>query len=136
MTVLNPIILTVGGDRQMAQYDVTYSCGHTETVQIYGPHKDRERKIAWFERSGHCRACYRALKDAECAEQAAAAEQIKPRVEALLQLGVNERVAKSMIDMEADKLSEMLAKFEAMPASDAAAALIAAARHELAAREA
>ena len=31
----------------MAKHDITYSCGHTETVQLHGKHADRERYIAW-----------------------------------------------------------------------------------------
>ncbi len=58
----------------MAQYTVTYSCGHSDTVQLYGPTKDRERKIAWFEKSGRCASCYRALKAAERVEQEKANE--------------------------------------------------------------
>ena len=34
----------------MAQYDITYRCGHTDTVQIYGTnvHGERESKAAWY----------------------------------------------------------------------------------------
>lgn len=49
----------------MAKYEINYSCGHTATVQLYGPTKERERKIAWFEREGLCPECYAAQKDAE-----------------------------------------------------------------------
>lgn len=31
------------------KYEVTYSCGHTDTVQLYGPNKDRERKLEWLK---------------------------------------------------------------------------------------
>ena len=41
----------------MAWETITFSCGHTERVQMYGPHKDRERKAAWFEQSGLCSEC-------------------------------------------------------------------------------
>ena len=52
----------------MAQYTITRSCGHEETVRLYGPGKDRERKIAWMEQT-LCRDCYRA-------EQARADEEV------------------------------------------------------------
>lgn len=29
----------------MAKYDVTYSCGHTDVVQLYGKNADREREL-------------------------------------------------------------------------------------------
>ena len=51
----------------MAKYDITCSCGHTETVQIYGKAADREREIARRER-GICKECWKA-------EQAQAAQE-------------------------------------------------------------
>ena len=30
------------------KYDVTFSCGHTEEIQIYGKAEERERKIKYF----------------------------------------------------------------------------------------
>lgn len=44
----------------MAQYTITHTCGHDETVQIYGTnvHGERERKAAWLE-SKPCRDCER-----------------------------------------------------------------------------
>lgn len=54
------------------KYGVTFSCGHTETVVLFGPTKDRESKIAWYEKSGVCTNCYRAKlnekKSAGCTE--------------------------------------------------------------------
>ncbi len=41
----------------MAKYDVTFSCGHTETVELFGKDVDRKRKIAWFERECKCSVC-------------------------------------------------------------------------------
>ena len=31
------------------QYDVRYACGHEETVTLYGPTRERERKLRWME---------------------------------------------------------------------------------------
>lgn len=42
----------------MAQYSVNFSCGHSGTVQLYGPTKERERKIEWLEK-GLCPDCYK-----------------------------------------------------------------------------
>jgi hypothetical protein len=47
----------------MAKYDVKFSCGHTETVYLYGPLKDRYRKIEWMESTKVCSACYQAEKE-------------------------------------------------------------------------
>lgn len=33
----------------MAKYTITYRCGHTAEVQLYGSYKDRERKIAYYK---------------------------------------------------------------------------------------
>ena len=47
------------------KYDVTFSCGHTATIELFGPTKDRERKISWYETHGECPECYKARKQAE-----------------------------------------------------------------------
>ena len=47
------------------KYDVTFSCGHTATVELFGPGKERERKISWYETHGECPECYKARKQAE-----------------------------------------------------------------------
>ena len=50
------------------KYDITFSCGHTHTVDIYGSAAERERKIKWYEAEAVCPDCYKAQKDAEAAE--------------------------------------------------------------------
>jgi hypothetical protein len=40
----------------MAKYNVTYRCGHQETVQLFGKYKDRYNKIAYYE-TIDCPAC-------------------------------------------------------------------------------
>ena len=47
------------------KYDVTFSCGHTATIELFGPGKERERKISWYETYGECPECYKARKQAE-----------------------------------------------------------------------
>lgn len=60
----------------MAKYNITYSCGHTETVQIYGTnaHGEREKKAAWLAANHVCSACLKADREAA---KAAAAERAK-----------------------------------------------------------
>lgn len=41
------------------KYEVTFSCGHTGTVQLYGKGNERERKIRYFEEYGVCSECYK-----------------------------------------------------------------------------
>lgn len=47
------------------KYDVKFSCGHTATIELFGPGKERERKISWYETHGECPECYKARKQAE-----------------------------------------------------------------------
>lgn len=67
----------------MAQYEVTAGCGHTTTVQLYGPHSERERRLAWTRSAGgQCNACYAATRREQEARQREAkvrelADQIK-----------------------------------------------------------
>ena len=53
----------------MAKYDVTYSCGHTGIVELFGKNSERERKLQWFSESGLCPECYKAQKRAEQEKQ-------------------------------------------------------------------
>lgn len=43
----------------MAKYTVNHSCGHTQTHDLFGPGKERERKIAWLETTS-CKECWKA----------------------------------------------------------------------------
>lgn len=49
----------------MAKYTITYSCGHTGIVNLFGANKERESKIKFFEEQGLCPECYKAKKQAE-----------------------------------------------------------------------
>ena len=40
----------------MARYEVTYDCGCTGTVNLFGKHADRERKLEWLA-GQDCYAC-------------------------------------------------------------------------------
>jgi len=51
------------------KYDVKFSCGHTQTVELFGAGAERERKIAYYEQSGICSECF-AKKQAERVEKA------------------------------------------------------------------
>lgn len=60
------------------KYNVTYACGHTGTVDLFGKTKDREQKIAWLEKSCECPEC-EAIKRKELI-----AEQEKQSIESCL----------------------------------------------------
>lgn len=50
----------------MATYVVAAGCGHTSTIELYGPTIERDRRIGWMEsESGKCNACYTASKRTE-----------------------------------------------------------------------
>jgi hypothetical protein len=48
----------------MAQYTVTHLCGHPETVRLFGPGDQRERRIEFMQRE-NCPACRAAVALAE-----------------------------------------------------------------------
>ncbi len=47
----------------MAKYDVHFSCGHTETIQLFKKETERKRRIEWLEKYGICSECYRKSLD-------------------------------------------------------------------------
>lgn len=49
----------------MAKYKINFSCGHTEQRELFGPTKERDRKIQYFEQFGDCTECYKSKKKAE-----------------------------------------------------------------------
>ena len=50
----------------MAKYTINHTCGHKVDVQLYGSHKDRERRIAWLE-TQECEECRKAKANAAAA---------------------------------------------------------------------
>lgn len=47
------------------KYDVTFKCGHTEVVELFGKNADREAKINYYSTKCVCHECYIAERDAE-----------------------------------------------------------------------
>jgi len=52
----------------MAKYTVKYACGHEDTIQLYGSHKDREWRLA-REEEKLCPDCYRKKVEEERKKQ-------------------------------------------------------------------
>lgn len=52
----------------MAKYVVTHSCGHTQVHMLFGPTKDRERKLEWMA-TQPCTECWAAQKREEEAKK-------------------------------------------------------------------
>ena len=57
----------------MAKYQVKMSCGHIETIELFGKGAERERKIEWLKEHGICSVCYKAQLAADRAAKTAAA---------------------------------------------------------------
>lgn len=49
----------------MAQYSVTFGCGHKGIVNLIGKHSERECKLKYYEEYGMCSDCYRKQKEKE-----------------------------------------------------------------------
>lgn len=52
------------------KYNITYSCGHDGVVDLIGPGKDRENKLAWYESKGLCPECYKVQAEKDKADEA------------------------------------------------------------------
>lgn len=47
----------------MSQYTISAGCGHTTTINLTGPIRERERRAEWMRSpSGRCNPCYAAAK--------------------------------------------------------------------------
>lgn len=56
------------------KYDITYSCGHAGTVELYGKTSERESKIRWYETTAVCPECYKKQQAETTTKQKAAYE--------------------------------------------------------------
>lgn len=54
--------------------NITYSCGHEGTIEVFGKAEEREREIKYFEEYGLCPDCYKAEKQKETEEFAVKCE--------------------------------------------------------------
>lgn len=57
----------------MARYTISYTCGHSGEVNLIGPHRYRESRIAYLE-NGECFECYKQHSTQAAQEQAEALE--------------------------------------------------------------
>ena len=56
------------------KYEVKFSCGHTETVSLFGKTAERERKLQYFADQGLCSHCYQEWQQAQAARGCEAVE--------------------------------------------------------------
>ncbi len=100
-----------GGD-EMAQYTMSYQCGHTEGVQLYGPAKDREWRLK-AARERECKDCARKSHEGDNTEAA-----VLSRVEGLPRLvGTPSQVsyAESVRRTKIAELDALMAQVAAAP---------------------
>ena len=84
------------------KYEVKMSCGHVETVELFGKTADRERKIAWLEKNGICEECKKAEREAA---DRAAAESAKEN--GWVELKGSEKQIAWAESIRAEKMAEM-----------------------------
>lgn len=48
----------------MAHYDISHTCGHDERIELFGPTRERERRIEWLQ-GRPCTECWRKERAAE-----------------------------------------------------------------------
>ena len=60
----------------MAKYEISHTCGHTRTVELFGKYEDRERKIEWLE-TQECPECAKA-REARQSEEIESELGLKP----------------------------------------------------------
>lgn len=64
----------------MAKYYIEHTCGHEETVELFGKVSERERRIEWLE-AHSCTECWKKERKAETkAREAKAIEAIKQKL--------------------------------------------------------
>ena len=77
----------------MAKYTITYRCGHTAEVQLYGKYEDRDKKIAWY-------------KTIDCPECRAKARDEEAKVKGYAELTGSEKQVRWANDIRAKKLAD------------------------------
>lgn len=60
----------------MGKYDVKFSCGHEERIELFGKEIDRRRKIEYFEENGLCPNCYKEVINDETAKDCEVVEML------------------------------------------------------------
>lgn len=90
----------------MAKYQITYSCSHTETKDLFGPEEQRRRYRTWAETQGTCEACRKADKALTCE-----AIEIAHELQALT--GTEKQIAWAR-SLRADKVAEIERHLETM----------------------
>lgn len=100
----------------MAKYEVVHSCLHSQTHVLFGPNKDRERKLEWLATT-LCTECYHAklVEDREAASKQchewSKVEGLSPLVGTPKQIAWAETLRASMLGnarIEADRIKSRI----------------------------
>ncbi|MFD1674305.1 hypothetical protein [Alicyclobacillus fodiniaquatilis] len=87
----------------MAKYYPTFSCWHQDEVVLFGPEKERDRKLQWFRESGLCPQCYKAKQVAEVER---GSEGLPPLSETDKQIQWAEKIRVDVIGYVKNKISK------------------------------
>ena len=114
------------------KYDVTYSCGHAGTVELYGKTSERESKIRWYETTAVCPECYK--KQQEAAAETTTKYELEGSEKQVAWAKKLMESAITMLETEGHKTAEEqapteAAKSQAHKAIDAHIARIRSAKH-------
>lgn len=66
----------------MAKYTITMSCGHEDTIALFGKGSERERKIEYYKNHGLCKECYKKkMEEKEANEELAFCADVLPWID-------------------------------------------------------
>lgn len=51
------------------KYTILMSCGHEDTIELFGKNSERERKIEYFKFNGLCKKCYKKKMEEQTASE-------------------------------------------------------------------
>lgn len=87
----------------MAKYYPTFSCGHEHEVVLFGPQKDRDRKLQWYRDSGLCPQCF---KDKQAVEVESGSEGLPILAGTDKQIQWAAKIRADVIDYVQNKIRE------------------------------
>jgi hypothetical protein len=101
----------------LTKYNIEYACGHDGKISLFGPSRDRERKLDWYQNTALCPECWeeKLIQDRiEATEKAIAAA----KEEGLPILKGSEKQTAWAEVIRAEKLGQLNKSLEGLPDSD------------------
>jgi hypothetical protein len=109
----------------MAWYNINYTCGHTDRMQLYGKETSRQREIHNRER-GNCQDCWKNENAKRNSAIADAAEAANPDLPALVGSDAQVLWARGIRARAVDNIARAIGQMDAIDISTADAATLAA----------